>query len=83
MALTIRLKKYGAKKRPYYRIVVIDSKKPRDGATIEEVGLYHPIETADKQILIREERIREWINKGASVSDTVRSLLNKKHFYIK
>jgi small subunit ribosomal protein S16 len=83
VALTIRLKKYGAKKRPYYRIVVIDSRAPRDGKTIEEVGLYHPIEATEKQILIQEERIREWINKGASVSDTVRSLLNKKNFHIK
>jgi small subunit ribosomal protein S16 len=83
VALTIRLKKYGAKKRPYYRIIVVDSRAPRDGATIEEVGLYHPIEAEEKQIVIKEERIRDWINKGACVSDTVRSLLNKKHFYIK
>jgi small subunit ribosomal protein S16 len=83
VAATIRLKKYGAKKRPYFRIIVVDSRAPRDGATLEEVGLYHPIEAEDRQIVLKEERIREWINKGASVSHTVRSLLNKKHFYIK
>jgi len=82
MSATIRLKKFGTKKRPYYRIVVIDKRAPRDGKTIEEVGYYHPIEAEDKQIVFEAEKVRAWIDKGAKVSDTVRSILNKKNFSI-
>ena len=80
MSASIRLKRFGTKKRPYYRIVVIDKKAPRDGRTIEEVGYYHPIEAEDKQIVFDAEKIRTWLDKGAVVSDTVRSILNKKNF---
>ena len=80
MSASIRLKRFGTKKRPYYRIVVIDSKAPRDGKTIEEVGYYHPIEAEDKQIVFDADKVRSWIDKGAMVSDTVRSILNKKNF---
>ena len=80
MSASIRLKRFGTKKRPYYRIVVIDSRAPRDGKTIEEVGYYHPIETEDKQIVFDADKVRSWLNKGAMVSDTVRGLLNKKNF---
>jgi len=80
MSASIRLKRFGTKKRPYYRIVVIDSKAPRDGKTIEEVGYYHPIEAEDKQIVFDAEKVRAWVDKGAKVSDTVRSILNKKNF---
>jgi small subunit ribosomal protein S16 len=83
VALKIRLKRFGTKKRPYYRIVVMDSRAARDSETIEEVGLYHPIEAQDKQIVLKTDRIKEWLSKGAQVSDTVRSLLNKKQVYIK
>jgi small subunit ribosomal protein S16 len=83
MSVKIRLKRFGTKKRPYYRIVVIDSRAPRDGKTIEEVGFYHPIEVEEKQISIKEDRIRTWLDKGAQPSDTVRKLLNKKDFHIK
>ena len=76
----IRLKKFGTKKRPYYRIVVMDSRKPRDGETIEEIGIYHPIEVEDKQITFNEERARYWLNVGAQPSDIVRKLFNKKNF---
>ena len=76
----IRLKKMGIKKRPYYRIVVQDSRKPRDGTTIEEIGIYHPIEAEDKQIAFNEERARYWIGVGAQPSDTVKKLFNKKKF---
>ncbi len=76
----IRLKKFGSKKRPYYRIVVQDSRKPRDGTSIEDVGLYHPIEVEEKQISFNEDRIRYWIGVGAQPSDTVRKILNKKNF---
>ncbi len=74
----IRLKKFGTKKRPYYRIVVQDSRKPRDGTTIEEIGVYHPIEAADKQVSFNEERAKYWISVGAQPSDTVKKLFNKK-----
>ena len=80
MSASIRLKRFGTKKRPYYRIVVIDKKAPRDGRTIEEVGYYHPIEAEDKQIVFDPEKVRAWLDKGAVVSDTVRSILNKKNF---
>ena len=80
MSASIRLKKFGTKKRPYYRIVVIDNKAPRDGKTIEELGYYHPIEAEEKQIVFDAEKVRVWINKGATVSDTVRGILNRKNF---
>jgi len=83
LSVKIRLKRFGTKKRPYYRIVVMDSRKPRDGRTIEEVGFYHPIEVEDKQVSIKEDRIRDWLNHGAQPSDTVRRLLNKLKFHIK
>ena len=80
MSASIRLKRFGTKKRPYYRIIVIDTKAPRDGKTIEEVGYYHPIEAEDKQIVFNAEKIRSWLDKGAKVSDTVRGILNRKNF---
>ncbi len=83
MSVRIRLKRFGTKRRPYYRIVVMDSRSPRDGRTIEEVGFYHPIEIEEKQIKVKEERVREWLNKGAQPSDTVRKLLNNINFRIK
>jgi small subunit ribosomal protein S16 len=82
VSVRIRLKRFGTKHRPYYRIVVTDSRNPRDGRTLEEVGFYHPIEIAEKQISVREDRIREWLGKGARPSDTVRKLLNNINFRI-
>ncbi|MDR1839692.1 MAG: 30S ribosomal protein S16 [Treponema sp.] len=83
MSATIRLKKFGTKKRPYYRIVVIDKQAPRDGKTIDELGYYHPIETEDKQINFDAEKAKEWMAKGAAVSDTVRRIFNKKNVAVK
>ena len=83
MSVRIRLKRFGTKRRPYYRIVVMDSRSPRDGRTIEEVGFYHPIEIEEKQIQVKEERVRDWLNKGAQPSDTVRKMLNNLNFRIK
>ena len=83
MSVRIRLKRFGTKRRPYYRIVVMDSRSPRDGRTIEEVGFYHPIEIEERQIQVKEERVRDWLNKGAQPSDTVRKLLNNINFRIK
>lgn len=76
----IRLKKFGTKKKPYYRIVVQDSRKPRDGTTIEELGVYHPIAEEAEQISFNADRVRYWVGVGAQPSDTVRQLLNKKQF---
>jgi small subunit ribosomal protein S16 len=80
MSARIRLKKFGTKKRPYYRIVVMDKRAPRDGKTIEELGYYHPIEAEDKQILFDPDKVKSWLQNGATVSDTVRRILNKKNF---
>lgn len=82
MSTKIRLKRFGSKKRPYYRIVVMDSRTPRDGRALEEVGLYHPIEIDERQITLKEDRIRDWLDKGAQPSDTVRKLLNKKNIHL-
>lgn len=78
----IRLKRFGSKKRPYYRIVVQDARKPRDGTTIEEIGIYHPIEAEDKQIAFKEERARYWLSVGAQPTDTVRKIFNKKNLSV-
>ncbi|MGP1576843.1 MAG: 30S ribosomal protein S16 [Treponema sp.] len=80
MSVKIRLKKLGSKKRPYYRIVVQDSREPRDGKTIAELGIYHPIEAEDRQIAFDADKVRSWLDKGAKPTDTVRHLLNKKQF---
>ena len=79
MSAKIRLKRFGSKKRPYYRIVVIDSREPRDGRALEEVGLYHPIEAGEEQVKLKEDRIRDWLAKGALPTATVKKLLNKKN----
>ncbi len=60
----------------------MDSKSPRDGRAIDDVGFYHPVEADENQIHIKEEKIRHWIEQGAQPSDTVRKLLNKKDFYL-
>jgi small subunit ribosomal protein S16 len=83
MSARIRLKKFGTKKRPYYRIVVMDKRDPRDGKTIEELGYYHPIEVEEKQIVFDADKAKAWLAKGATVTDTVRSIFNKKNLAIK
>ncbi len=83
MSVKIRLKRFGTKKRPYYRMVVIDSRSQRDGRAIEEVGLYHPIEKEDEQVRIKEDRIKDWLSKGAVPSSTVKRLLNKLNITVK
>jgi small subunit ribosomal protein S16 len=83
VSVRIRLKRYGTKRRPFYRVVVTDSRSPRDGRTLEEVGFYHPIEIKDKQFSVKEDRIREWLAKGALPSNTVRKLLNNINFRIR
>ncbi len=80
MSARIRLKKFGTKKRPFYRIVAIDTRAPRDGKTLEDLGIYHPIEKEGNQIAFDADKVRVWIDNGATVTDTVRKLLNKKNF---
>lgn len=72
----IRLKRLGAIHRPYYRIVVIDSRKARSGRSIEELGYYHPVEK-DRQLEFSKERAEYWLGRGAQPTDTVRRLLRK------
>ena len=72
----IRLKRMGAKKAPFYRIVVADSRSPRDGAFIETVGTYNPL-TTPAEIKVDEELTLKWLNNGAVPTDTVRSILSK------
>ncbi len=79
----IRLKRLGTKMRPYYRIVVMDSRKPRDGRALEELGVYHPISPEGQQVQIKEDRVREWLSKGAQPSNTVRRILNKQNITVK
>ncbi len=76
MSVKIRLKRMGAKKAPFYRLVVADSRSPRDGKFIEEIGYYNPI-TEPAEIKIDAEKAKKWLNNGAQPSDTVRSLLKK------
>ena len=72
----IRLRRMGAKKNPYYRVVVADSLSPRDGRCIEEIGTYNPL-TDPSEIKIDTERALYWIKNGAQPTDTVKSLLKK------
>ncbi len=76
MAVRIRLKRMGAHKAPVYRVVVSDSRSPRDGRFIEEIGLYNPV-AEPAQVQIDEEKALKWLQNGAQASDTVRSLLSK------
>jgi len=72
----IRLKRMGAKKAPFYRIVVADSRSPRDGAFIENIGTYNPL-TTPAEIKIDEELTLKWLKNGAVPTDTVRNILSK------
>ena len=72
----LRLRRMGAKKAPFYRIVVADSRAPRDGRFIEEIGTYDPLKDP-AEIKIDAELAKAWISKGAQPTDTVRSLLKK------
>ena len=74
MAVKIRFKRLGSKKAPFYRVVVADSRSPRDGRFIEEIGYYNPM---SKEVKIDNEKAAEWIKNGAQPTDSVRSLLKK------
>ncbi len=77
MATKIRLKRMGAKKRPFYRVVVADARSPRDGRFIEEIGYYDPA-TDPATVKIDEELALKWLGDGAKPSDTVKSLFQKQ-----
>ena len=77
MAVKLRLKRMGAKAKPFYRIVAADSRSPRDGRFLEVVGIYDPIKGADK-VTVSEEKVLKWLNNGAIPTDTVRSILSKQ-----
>lgn len=76
MAVRIRLRRMGAKKAPFYRLVVADSRSPRDGRFIEEIGYYNPIKEP-VEIKIDEEKAKKWLETGAKPSDTVKTLFKK------
>ena len=73
----IRLRRMGAKKAPYYRIIVADSRSPRDGRFIEELGIYDPMAEGEQKIKVDMERAQYWIANGAQPTETVRGLLTK------
>ena len=75
--LKIRLRRVGKKKRPAYRVVVADSRAPRDGAFVDIVGLYDPM-TDPPTINLNEDKVRDWLSKGAQPSETTASLLRRK-----
>ena len=78
MAVKIRLRRMGAKKAPFYRIVVADSRYPRNGRFIEEVGTYNPL-TDPATVIIDAEAVKKWISNGAQPTDTVKALLKKSN----
>lgn len=82
MAVKIRLKRMGAKKAPFYRVVVADSRSPRDGRFVEEIGYYNPI-TEPSTIKLDEEKVEKWIKNGAQPTDTVKKLIEKAGISVK
>ena len=78
MAVKLRLTRMGAKKRPTYRIVATDSRRPRDGRYLELIGTYSPIDTEENQVKVNEEVALKWLNKGAVPTDTVRNILSRE-----
>ena len=76
MAVKIRLRRMGAKKAPFYRVVVADSRYPRDGRFIEEIGTYNPMKDP-AELNVNVEKAKEWIAKGAQPTETVRTILKK------
>ena len=78
MAVKIRLRRMGSKKAPFYRVVVADSRYPRDGRFIEEIGTYDPM-TEPATVKIDAEKAKKWISNGAQPTDTVKALLKKQN----
>ena len=82
MAVKLRLKRMGAKQRPFYRIVAADSRSPRDGRFIETVGTYNPI-LKENNITVDEEKAMKWLNNGAQPTDTVKNILSDAGIWAK
>ena len=82
MAVKIRLKRMGSNKKPFYRIVVADSRAPRDGRFIEEIGNYNPV-SEPKQIKINDEKAKKWLGVGAQPTETVKKLLQSQEIIAK
>ncbi len=78
MAVKIRLRRMGAKKAPFYRVVVADSRYPRDGRFIEEIGYFNPMKEP-AEVKIDADKAKKWISNGAQPTDTVKSLLKKEN----
>ena len=76
MAVKMRLRRIGAKKAPFYRVIVADSRSPRDGRFIEEIGYYNPL-TEPAEIKIDAEKAKKWLGNGAQPTETVKALLKK------
>ena len=77
MAVKIRLARHGAKKRPFYRVVVADSESPRDGRFLEMIGTYNPLPNP-AAVSFKKERVQYWMDQGAIPTDTVKNLLRKE-----
>ena len=80
LAVKIRLRRMGSKKNPFYRIVVADSRAPRDGRFIEEIGYYNPL-TEPKTVVVNKESVNKWIGNGAKPTDTVERLFKENSVY--
>jgi small subunit ribosomal protein S16 len=80
MSVKIRLARYGAKKKPYYRIVVASIDAPRDGRFLEQVGTYDPLKKP-AAVTLKQDRVQAWLDKGAMPTATVKSLLKKEGFF--
>lgn len=77
MAVKIRLARHGAKKRPFYRIVVADSESPRDGRFLEKIGTYNPVREP-AEVTLKTERVQYWLQQGAKPTDTVKNIFKKQ-----
>lgn len=77
MAVKIRLRRMGAKKAPFYRVVVADSRSPRDGRFIEEIGYYNPVAQPKAEVKIDSEKVEKWLKNGAQPTDVVKRLFTK------
>ena len=82
MAVKLRLKRMGAKQKPFYRIIAADSRSPRDGRFIETVGTYDPVKK-ENNITVDEEKALKWLNNGAQPTDTVKNILTKQGIWTK
>ncbi|MBS7527469.1 MAG: small subunit ribosomal protein [Clostridiales bacterium] len=80
MAVKIRLTRMGSKKKPFYRVVVADSRSPRDGKFIDQIGYFNPVAEAD-QVKLDTEKALKWLNQGAQPTDTVKALFKKNGVY--